>query len=116
MHHHHSRAGEILGGFPIWIIFVAFIVILVLIVIYYHRKRIQSDYLAPEERNTLGAMETEILKLIRQTGKSMRQSEICDLIPLEPVEIANFLSSLQDKKLIKREWLSDEQVYLIKPV
>jgi hypothetical protein len=98
------------------VIFVAFFVILILIVIYYHRKRIQSDYLAPEERNTLGAMETEILKLIRQTGKSMRQSEICDLIPLEPVEIANFLSSLQDKKLIKREWLSDERVYLVRAV
>ncbi len=114
--HPHSEAGELLGGFPIWISLVAFFVILILIVIYYHRKRIQSDYLAPEERYTLGAMATEILKLIRQTERPMRQSEICDSIPLEPVEIANFLSSLQDKKLIKSEWLSDEQVYLVRVV
>ncbi len=112
--HHHSRAGEFLGGFPIWIIVIGFILLLVLIGIYFHRKQLQSDYLTPEERKTLNNMEIEILKLIRQTGKPMRQSEICDFIPLEPDEIADYLSSLQDKKLIKREWLSDEQVYLVK--
>jgi hypothetical protein len=115
MHHHHSRAGEILGGFPIWIIVIGFIMLVVLIGIYFHRKRIQSDYLKADERKTLDDMEIEILKLIRQTGKPMRQSEICDFIPLEPDEIADYLSSLQDKKLIERDWLSDEQVYLVKP-
>jgi hypothetical protein len=34
---------------------------------------------------------------------------------LEPDEIADYLSSLQDKKLIERDWLSAEQVYLVKP-
>jgi len=48
--HHHSRAGENFGGFPIWIIVVAFILLVVLIGIYFHRKRIQSDYLTAEER------------------------------------------------------------------
>ena len=115
MHHHHSGAVEFLGGFPIWIIVIGFIVLLVLIGIYFHRKRLQSDYLKSEERKTLDDMEIEILKLIRQTGKPMKQSEICDFIPLEPDEIADYLSSLQDKKLIERDWLSDEQVYLVKP-
>lgn len=114
--HHHSRAGEILGGFPVWIIIVTVIVLIVLIAIYFRRKFIQSDYLTLEERKSLDDMEIEILKLIRQTGKPMRQSEICDLIPLEPDEIADYLSSLQGKKLIEREWLSDEQVYLVRPV
>jgi len=117
MHNHpHSNAGEFLGGFPIWIIVIGFIVLVVLIGIYFHRKRVQSDYLTSEERKKYDGMEIEILRLIRQTGKPMRQSEICDLIPLEPDEIADYLSSLQDKKLIKREWLSDEQVYLVKPI
>lgn len=116
MHHHQSRAGKILGGFPVWIIIVGFIVLAVLIGIYFHRKRSHSDYLTSEERKTLDSMEIEILKLIRQTGRPIRQSEICDFIPLEPDEIADYLSSLQDKKLIERNWLSDEQVYLVKPV
>ncbi len=114
MHHYHSGAGEFLGGFPIWIILIGFIVLVVLIGIHFQRKRLRSDYLKSEERKTLDDMEIEIVKLIRQTGKPMRQSEICDFIPLEPDEIADYLSSLQDKKLIKREWLSDEQVYLVK--
>ena len=75
----------------------------------------QTDYLTVEERKTLDDMEIEILKLIRQTGKPIRQSEICELIPLEPDEIADYLSSLQENKLIERDWLSEEQVYLVKP-
>jgi len=112
--HHHSRAVELSAGFPIWIIIVAVIVLVILIGIYLHRKRMRSDYLTSEERKTLSGMEIEILKLIRQTGKPIKQSEICDLIPLEPNEIADYLSSLQDKKLIEREWLYDEQVYLVR--
>jgi uncharacterized membrane protein len=116
MHHHNPGTGEFLGGFPIWIIVIGFIVIVVLIGIYFHRKRLQSDYLKSAERKTLDDMEIEILKFIRQTGKPIRQSEICDYIPLEPDEIAAYLSSLQEKKLIERDWRSDEQVYIVKSV
>ncbi len=114
--HHHSNAGEILGGFPVWIIIAAFIILAVLIGIYFHRKRLHSDYLTSEERKALDGMEIELLKLIRQTGRPLRQSEICDFVPLEPDEVADYLSSLQDKKLIERNWLTDEQVYLVKSV
>lgn len=70
---HHSGAGEVLGGFPVCIIVIGFIVLAVLIGIHFHRKRLQSDYLTSEERKTLDNMEIDILKLIRQTGKQMRQ-------------------------------------------
>ena len=116
MHHHHSGSGEFLGGFPIWIIVIGFIVLVVLIGIYFHKKRLQADYLTSDERKTLDGMEIEILKFIRQTGKPIRQSEISDFIPLEPDEIAAYLSSLQEKKLIERDWRSDEQVYMVKSV
>jgi predicted MarR family transcription regulator len=114
--HHHSGAGQLLGGFPIWIIVLAGIILIVLIGIYLNRKTMQSDYLTSKERNTLSDMEIEILKLVRQTGKPMRQSEICDLMPSEPDEVANYLSSLQDKKLIERNWLSVEKDYLVKSI
>jgi len=60
-------------------------------------------------------METEILKLIRQTGKYLRQPEVCDLNQMEPDEVADYLNTLHDKKLIERDWLSDEHVYLVRP-
>ena len=62
--HHHSKTGEILDGLPVWLIVVAFIVLVVLIGIYFHRKRIQSDYLTSDERKELSDVEIEILKLI----------------------------------------------------
>ena len=60
MHHHHSGAGEFLGRFPIWFIVIGFIVLMVLIGIYFHRKRIQSDYLKADERKILDDIEIEI--------------------------------------------------------
>jgi len=111
--HHHSRAGEFLGGFPIWIIVIGFILLLVLIGIYFHRKQLQSDYPASKERNTLSDREIQKLKLLKQTGKPMKQTEIRDLIPLEPDEVAEYLSSLLDKKWIERNRLSAEKDYLV---
>jgi len=114
--HHHSRASDLMFGLPFWLILMAIIIILVLVGIYFHRKRILSNYLSTEERKELSDIEQEILRLIRQTGKPISQSEICDLIPIEPEEVAESLSSLQDKKLIEREWVSSDQVYIIRPV
>lgn len=114
--HHHSRASDLIFGLPLWLILMAFIIIVVLVGIYFHRKRILSDYLSTEERKELSDIEQEILRLIRQTGKPISQSEICDLIPIEPEEVAENLSWLQDKKLIEREWDSSDQTYLIKSV
>ena len=58
--HHHSNAGEVLGGFPIWIIVIGFIVLVVLIGIYFYRKRMQSDYLTSEERKSVHGINERI--------------------------------------------------------
>jgi hypothetical protein len=94
-------------------IILAFIFVIAGVIWLIHRKRVASDGLTPIERKELDYPEIEILAMLRQHGGPMMQSEIIDTLPGDHEDFARVMNAMEAKKLIQREWRSDQGTYII---
>ena len=110
-HGHH-----ILSGVEPWLLVVALLAVVCLIGIIVwvlHRRTVTSDGLTPTERKNLPYPHREILSMLRQHGDPMMQSEIADMMPIGPEELAETMKSMEAEGLVHRRWESKSSTYLI---
>lgn len=94
--------------------FLAGLVVVVILVIWFiHRRTTASDGLTGRERNELSSEQREILSILRQNGGPMLQTELADVMPYEPEDIAGILKDMESKGLVCREWKSEHGTYEI---
>ena len=110
-HGHH-----ILNGVEPWLLVIAllaFVCLIGIIVWFLHRRTVTSDGLTPTERKNLPYPHREILSMLRQHGDPMMQSEIADMMPIDPEELAETLKSMEAEGLVHRRWESQSSTYLV---
>ncbi|MBN1547973.1 MAG: hypothetical protein JW902_15080 [Syntrophaceae bacterium] len=110
-HGHH-----ILSGVEPWLLVIAllaFVCLIGIIVWVLHRRTVTSDGLTPAERKNLPYPHREILSMLRQHGEPMLQSEIADMMPIYPEELAETLKCMEAEGLVHRRWESKSCTYLI---
>ena len=110
----HGHNGLIAGNaWMTGVIILAFIIVIVGVIWLIHRKRVASDGLTPIERKEMKYPESEILAMLRQHGGPMMQSEIIDTLPGDLEDFASGMNAMEAKKLIQREWRSDQGTYIV---
>ena len=99
-----------------WMIaaFLAGLVVVVILLIWFiHRRTIASDGLTGKERKAFPSEQREILSILRQNGGPMLQAELVDVMPYDLDDIAGILKEMESKRLICREWKSEQGTYEI---
>jgi hypothetical protein len=107
---------RLLSGLEPWLLSVALLAVVCLIAIILwvlHRRTVASDGLAPMERKKLPYPDCEVLSMLRQHGDPMMQSEIADMMPIDPEELAEVLKSMEAEGLVHRRWESKSSTYLV---
>ncbi len=98
-----------------WFIVAGFILLVLVVTGFVYLRLRQSDGLSRSERRQLGPMEAEILAMLRQTGRPLGQSEIGQSMGMDVDDIAEAMHFLEGGGLVRREWSSDRQTYLVWP-
>lgn len=111
MNHHGHGFGP---QFGIWLVLGAGLLVVVIVALLLYFRGRQPDGLSRSERRGLDPMQTEILAMLRQNGGPVAQSEIGETVPMDSDEIANALRELEDRNLVRREWSSEKQVYMVR--
>ena len=94
--------------------FLAGLVVVVILLIWFiHRRTIASDGLTGKERKAFPSEQREILSILRQNGGPMLQAELVDVMPYDLDDIAGILKEMESKRLICREWKSEQGTYEI---
>ena len=99
-----------------WMIaaFLAGLVVVIILLIWFIRRRtVASDGLTGRERIELPSEQREILSILRQNGGPMLQTELADVVPYDPEDIAGMLNDMESKGLVYREWKSEQGTYQI---
>lgn len=110
-HGHHA-----LHAFEPWLIVIgalAFIGVVVIVVWFVQRRTVASDGLTPAERRGLPYPQREILSMLRQHGGPMTQSEVADVMPVDPEFLAESLKSMELQGTIHRRWEPRESAYIV---
>lgn len=98
-----------------WLIAAGVVVVLVLIAAFVYWRVRQPDGLSRNERRNLDPTEAEILAMLRQTGRPLSQAEIADILSMDAEDIAEAAQHLEARDLIRRQWSSEQQTYIITP-
>lgn len=109
-HSHHTLTYE-----P-WMVaaFLAGLVVVVILLIWFiYRRTMSSDGLTGREKSELLSEQREILSILRQNGGPMLQTELADVVPYDPEDIAGILKDMESKDLVRREWKSEHGTYEI---
>jgi DNA-binding MarR family transcriptional regulator len=110
MNQHGHSFGPLFG---IWLVLGAGLLIVVTVgLLLYFRGR-QPNGLSRSERRGLDPMQAEILAMLRQNGGPIAQSEIGETVPMDSDDMANALRELEQRNLVRREWSSEKQVYMV---
>jgi len=98
-----------------WLIAAGVAVALLLIVAFVYWRMRQPDGLSRAERRDLDPTETEILAMLRQTGRPLSQAEVADTLSMDADDIAEAAQHLEARNLIRRQWSAERQAYIITP-
>ena len=110
MNHHGRGFGPAEWG---WLV-AAGVVVLLIAAFVYRRVR-QPDGLSRTERRDLNPTEAEILAMLRQTGRPLSQAEVADTLSMDAADVAEAAQHLEARDLIRRQWSSERQAYIITP-
>lgn len=99
-----------------WILlfFAVIVVVLIIRAIMISRKEKEDlKELDSRQLQTLEVFETQIMALLAQTGKPMRQTEIGKKLGLPVPVVAKRLKEMEEHGDIRREWATDDYTYWI---
>jgi len=98
-----------------WLIAAGVVVVLALIAAFVYRHVRQPDGLSRAERRGLDPTVAEILAMLRQTGRPLSQAAVADTLSMDPDDIAEAVQHLEARGMIRRQWSSERQAYIITP-
>jgi len=110
MHHcEHGFAPSHLG----WLIAAGVVVALLLVLAFVFGRSRRPGGVPGGEDSNLDPLEDEILGVLRETGESLSQAEITDILSMDPDDVAEASRHLESRDLIRREWCSGRQTYMV---
>jgi uncharacterized membrane protein len=109
-HSHHPFSYE---PWMIALFIAGAIVVVILLILFIHRRTVASDGLTGKERKELPSEQREILSLLRQHGGPMMQTELVDVMSYDLEDTAEILKNMEAKGLIHREWKPGQGTYEI---
>src|SRR3990172_2640169 len=110
----HRGHGLGLGAWG-WLLVGAMVLLVVAVAVAVYFRGRQPDGLSRAERRKLGPMTPEILAIVRQTGRPASQAELAELVSMDADDIAKAVQDLESRGLVRREWSSEQQTYLVTP-
>jgi len=113
MNHHvfHSYSDLSLGSALVGL--AAIVVIVFVFLLMLRHRLVGPSGLSRGERKSLDAGEAEVLAMLRQTGGAVPQPDLSETVPMSPDDIARSLRSLEEKRLIQRQWNTEKKAYLV---
>lgn len=98
----------------ILLLFAVIVVVLIIRAIIISRKE-KEDFKELDSRQlqTLDDFEAQVMALLAQTGKPMRQTEIGKRLGLPVPVVAKRLNEMEEHGDIRRKWATDEYTYWI---
>jgi len=110
MNHHGHGFGS---PFGIWLVLGGILLVVVIVALLLYFRGRQPDGLSRSERRELDPMQAGILAMLRQNGGPVAQSQIGEAVPMDSDETANALRELENRGLVRREWNSEKQSYMV---